>query len=131
MNKFDGKISLSINSVNEFDEDVDEIMHFKVTEAIQKGRNIISVLEPEQSSWLYWIKFNDGDFACQCLNFYKLLLERQQSIEELKTRYEVCIEVYISSDYGQFGETIPSELLKMAAQLDIDVDFHIFSFGLV
>jgi hypothetical protein len=42
---------------------------------------------------------------------------------------DISINIYIRSEYGQIGYSIPQSVLYPLAELGLDINFHILSFG--
>ena len=132
MMSINGKIGFSVYSENTFDEQIEKILCITPKKIIKKGEKIGSHLIAPKNAWLYHIEFHDyDDFASKAVDFYDQLLGQQGGINFLKTKYDVSIDMYIGSDLGQMGYTLPTKMIKMASQIDLDINFHILSFGLV
>ncbi len=53
-------------------------------------------------------------------------------INNVKNNSEDCyIAVYINSEYGQIGFELPSETILLLSKLEIRLDVHVLSFGMV
>lgn len=117
---------LTINEIN-------TMLNLLPTTFIEKGQIISEALKKKSDAnrWLYKEPIQEGEQVSQTL--FRLLSRLDSG--EIHNVVKVCkdsfIGVYLNSDYGQFGFELPSETIGLLSKLEVRLDVHILSFGMV
>jgi len=126
-----GELCFSIRSEDDFEENIEEFLGLMPEKVVKKGEQLSLSMVAPKNAWIYQVKFsNYDDFASKSVIFFSQLICRQQEIDCLKIKYDVYIDIFVRCDLGQLGYTFPTEAVKMASQMGLDIEFHILSFGL-
>ena len=129
---FDGEYCFSLSDSNEIDENIDAIIGFEPTQVIKKGESITSKRVAPYNIWMYLLEFDSTNFDYVTEIFAQRLSRFKDNIKSIIPRYErVEIDIYVRSEYGQFGFTICNNELAELSTMGLNINFHILSFGLV
>ncbi len=79
--------------------------------------------------WRYDVKFKEKTPDEALMELLDLCVNRKETLLSLKQQYELSIKLFIRSDFGQLGYTLPASVIKSLAQLEVDLETHILSFG--
>lgn len=101
------------------------------TRIVNKGDLIVLGRKAPKYRWIHKERYADEKEYISVLdNLLDKLCNRREYIRKLaKTYEEVCISVYIRSDFAQIGYSLPSYILKKISLLDCTLVFEILSFG--
>ena len=127
-----GEVGLSVLSENGFEDNIEKIICISPTKIIKKGQTVGGISQAPQYVWLYHEKFfDDVDLVEKLKGLLHQLLKKSEAIQMLNKKYDTRINIYLRSEQGQLGYIIPKEIFKMAAELELDMHFHILSLGMV
>jgi hypothetical protein len=117
---------LTINEIN-------TMLNLLPTTVIEKGQIISEVLKKKSDAnrWLYKEPILDGEQVSQTLARLLSRLDSGQIHNVIKVCKDSFIGIYLNSDYGQIGFELPSETISLLSKLEIRLDVHILSFGMV
>ena len=112
---------------------IDDKLGIHNSRMIFKNQQLHGNRTSKYNIWLYKEKYySENDFDKVLYAFIDLLNSRKEIMKELKVCYEeVCIIIYLCSEYGQIGYSLKKELEEKLQQLDMDISFDILSFELV
>lgn len=125
-----GKFSISISSANDFTEDFDRILSINATNIIRKGQ-VIGRQQSLYNRWIYSEAFTEDTFSSQFELFIFKLVGLSDKIQSIIKIHDTQVNIYIQSEMGQLGYIITAKTLQLLAELKLDINFHILSFGLV
>ena len=127
---FEGELNFSIiTSKDSFEEDLNKKMGFMPTRVIKKGEWLL-INEAPYCIWLYDTSFTNETLAPVLTSFVQRLTQSKASIEDIAKRYEkVIVNMYLRTDYDQFGFSLPNKELQALSQLGLDFDFHFIALG--
>ena len=133
--KLTGNASFSIYGKSLDFELIKEILPISPSKIIRRGEwiGLGNNIRASYDSWIYDIPAkNNVDLVGALTELLDILMPCSQAIKRIKSIYEdTSIQCYLRSDYGQIGFSLNEEILQKAAQLEIQVDFHILSFGMI
>lgn len=103
------------------------------TKIIKKGDVIVAERKAPKNRWVYKVKFNGYDeYLGKLEEVLDKLSEDCEYIYQLMDMYEeVMIIVYIRSDFGQIGYSLPITIIRKLALIGCTISFDILSFGMV
>ena len=103
------------------------------TKVVKKGDVIALGKRAPKNRWMYQKTFdNEKEYILKLTEFVERLYEKKEYVKQLKERYhDVSISIYIRSDYGQLGYSLPNSIIKKMGEIGCDVYFDILSFGQV
>ena len=103
---------------------------FEPTKVIKKGQSIAINLKARETVWIYKVKFCENTFIEKLYYFLNKLYESVDFFTCKIKQYEhVSIDFFIRSNDGQIGYILPKNAIISISKLDIDINFHILSFG--
>lgn len=128
-----GSICLRISDQELDLSKIDDKLGIHNSRMIFKNQQLHGNRTSKYNIWLYKEKYySENDFDKVLYTFIDLLNSRKEIMKELKVCYEeVCIIIYLCSEYGQIGYSLKKEFIEKLQQLDMDISFDILSFGLV
>lgn len=100
---------------------------------IKKGDVMALRREAPKHRWIYKIKYDSETAYYESLDkMVNQLCKNKEYVNQLVKTYEdVSITIYIRSDFGQIGYSLPNHVLKKLSLLDCALYFDIISFGMV
>lgn len=103
------------------------------TKVVKKGDVIALGKRAPKNRWMYQKTFdNEKEYILKLTEFVERLYEKKEYVKQLKERYDdVSISIYVRSDYGQLGYSLPNSIIKKMGEIGCDVHFDILSFGQV
>lgn len=103
------------------------------TKVVKKGDVIALGKRAPKNRWMYQKTFdNEKEYILKLTEFVERLYEKKEYVKQLKERYDdVSISIYIRSDYGQLGYSLPNSIINKMGEIGCDVHFDILSFGQV
>lgn len=128
-----GEFVLTISDSSDIVIDQSFTERFESATLVKKGQIIAGNRVAEKSIWSYVVEFDSYISFVELFRvFINKVSENIHFINELKNSFEsIKIAIFIRSDYGQLGYQIPGEILCDLAKLELDLEFHILSFGMV
>lgn len=126
---FNGEIIFSVS--DEKNVSVDFGLDLMPTKIINKGNVIMGRTAPRYK-WIYETKFDGENEYYECLEkLLNKLYMRKEYIHQLIKQYEeVGIIIYIRSELGQIGYSLPYNIIHKIEQIQCSINFDIISFGL-
>ena len=130
-----GEIVFSISDFNlEFQEIKNNILINNYA-IIRKGQSI-GILKDKKAPYDIWsceIELSELDsINDKLLELLKALLPYSIFINKISHRYQqVCVDIYLRSEYGQIGFSLNKEIYSFLDRLGVQINFHILSFGKV
>lgn len=110
--------------------EIEELLGLHASKMVKKGQKIITNKIAPTSIWSYTKRvkedclYEEGlrDFLCE-------IYEKKEIISKLSSEYNVEINCYLRSEYGQFGYELNRDIINLLNKLDLPVSFHILSLG--
>jgi hypothetical protein len=127
-----GEFTFSIRDKKLNFYDITSSLNLEPTQIIKKGQYLNKFTKAPFDIWLYKreiIEYNDYEFdSLQIL--LEELLPHSKVINEFKEVYDdVSINCYFRSDMGQIGFELPLNIISKLNRLDLNLNFHILSYG--
>jgi len=128
---FSGKIVFEILNTGNIESDIIEQLGFEPTKVIVKGNTVgYSNRVAPYNIWAYEKKFEDSNFSEVLISFYNNLLLNINNIVYVSRQYERTeINIYINTNYAQFGFSLPNNIINVMSKLGLEVNFHFLSSG--
>ncbi|WP_028778715.1 DUF4279 domain-containing protein [Shimazuella kribbensis] len=128
-----GKFVFSIRGlVVDFDH-IEQNLLLAPTKKIKKGELLsVSKKKSQDNVWSYEkeITSQDKDELSQLYALLEDLYPYRDYISSLRKYYsQVMIDCYLRSDFGQMGFSMNSSMLNILAELKLDINFHLLSYG--
>lgn len=130
--EFNGEIVFAVSD-NEKKVEVDFGTEIFPTKIINKGDIIALGKTAPKNRWIHRVKYNgEKDYIEKLELVLNQLYEKKEYIDKLIKLYEqVELTIYIRSEFGQIGYTLPHYVIQKMALLKCDFSFDILSFGMV
>ena len=108
-------------------------MRLSPTKIIHKGENVTANRRASKDLWSYGKEITENaDFNFVFKNFIQELQDKKIYLKEINTNdKEIVINCYLSSDKAQMGFSLDIDTMCLLNQLEIQVDFHILSYGMI
>jgi hypothetical protein len=116
-------------------EDIEKNLPIIPTDIVKKGdlRKLRKNHKNPYDIWKYEIKIRDREnIFDDLLELLELLTPYSEYIKRISGIYKrVVINCYLRTEYGQIGLEMYNELFHKLADLGLQLDFHILSYGYV
>jgi len=125
--------SLRISDENLNFEMLENKLGISHTKVIKKGQLVLVDKKSSQDVWIYKKKAKSvGNLSESLISFLNEILPHSEYLKEIKETYdEVNLSCFLRSDFGQMGFELTADTIKLLEKLNLSIDFHILSFGLV
>ena len=129
--EFNGEVVFDI--ADEGQIEVDFGTNILPTKVVNKGDTIALGRKAPKYRWMYEIKYScEREYLNSLEKMLNQLCERREYVNHLTKIYEeVCINVYIRSDFAEIGYSLSNHILKKISVLECVLNFHVLSFGMV
>ena len=111
--------------------DITKELKAKPTQFNRKGEKLSKYIDPlETNVWIFEHIYRDYSSINDALESF--FSEYSNLCETIKTsiyKDEMCIRLYVQSDYAQIVYVISTETLRKVSSLGISVEFSVFSWG--
>jgi hypothetical protein len=127
-----GSFTLLIRSDRLNLDDITNNIGLKPTGSKSKGESISKALNQNMRDnlWQYQVKYDESDNPNNVLDeFLSLLTTKSKFIQKASKEYEVHLTWFLQSDYAQMGVVLKPDVLKKLADLKLQFELHILSWG--
>lgn len=112
--------------------EIEELLGIHASKIVEKGKKIVANQIAPTSIWTYTKRVSEETlFEDGLRNFLYEINDKKEKIVELSLQYNVEINCYLRSEYGQFGYSLNKDILTILNELKLPINFHILSFGKV
>ena len=129
--QFESKVySLIIRGDLDFKK-LNEELKFNAPEIAKKGEMLSRVVgECQEDVYIYSKKYEDDKSADEYLyNFLTEIYAVKDIIRDLAEKHNISLRLYIQSSQAQISFSMKNKLLPMLAEMNLPIDFSIFSWG--
>lgn len=127
-----GSFTLLIRSNSLNFDDITNSIGLKPTDSKKKGDLISKALNQvmQDNLWQYQVKYGESDNPNSILrDFLSLLTAKSDYIHQVSEGHEVYLTWFLQSDYAQIGAVLEPDVLKKLADLKLQLELHILSWG--
>ena len=129
LNPIKGNFNFSFSTTKKCFIDFEKEFNVKM-KIITKGTRIGNKVSL-YNRWIYGEKFSDNNFSDKLNFFLGNIIMMNDYVDSLSLRFDRSIDFYIRSEMGQLGYCLHSSAITLLSQLNLDVNYHILSFGYV
>lgn len=126
-----GNINISFISFEDGLEYINELLGVKATKIVHRGDQVTSKRVSQKNIWMYSIKFDSANYKEEIIKFLNLFINKSEMIEQLKKANTVMLTLQIRSEYGQIGLSLDKTITNLIADLGLNLEVDILSFGAV
>lgn len=128
-----GKCTISFINSTLTNEEINNLLKLSATKIVNKGQIISKALKKsaESDKWIYKEEVIGGEEPSQTLIRLLNRLEKDKMKYIIKSCTDAVIGLYLNSDYGQLGLELSTENIEILSKLNIRLEIHILSFGMV
>lgn len=131
MNLLKSNINISFISFEDGLEYINELLGVKATKIVHRGDQVTSKRVSQKNIWMYSIKFDSANYKEEIIKFLNLFINKSEMIEQLKKANTVMLTLQIRSEYGQIGLSLDKTITNLIADLGLNLEVDILSFGAV
>ncbi|MVP00831.1 DUF4279 domain-containing protein [Paenibacillus lutrae] len=124
-----GNCSLSISASNLNFELLNRLKVVPTT-VVRRGQLITTKSAAPYDIWILEVDVTEQisiDLALEKL--IHPLRKAKQELNFIKNQYEVTLNCYLRSDYGQLGIQISPAVIQLIGELELGLNFHILSYS--
>lgn len=127
----EGFVAITMASKKLDFNDINKKISIVPSKIIRNGQSLALNRISSMDKWIYKDYYNDDNFGEILNNFLDKLIPYAPYFMQMREKCNIELNCYTTTEWGQLGVILTREIVDKICRLDVGINFHILSYGMV